>query len=144
LVIPLTLAFFEGLVVRTNNCLYAIPIESVSEVLQTETKDISISSASQQMFILRQGSPIPLFNLDQSEGSSNLGNIIVVIQSTHGNLGLIMDEIIGQQQVIMKPLTGHLRDIRGGAGCALLSSGEVAIALDVEQLFLDDQRMVEK
>ena len=39
-----------------------------------------------------------------------------------------------QEQVVMKPLRGHLRDIRGGVGCALLSTGEVAIAVDVERM----------
>jgi two-component system chemotaxis sensor kinase CheA len=48
-----------------------------------------------------------------------------------------VDAILGQQQVIIKPLHGFLGQIRGSAGCALLGTGEVAIALDVDQLFLN-------
>jgi len=57
-----------------------------------------------------------------------------VVQSSRGKVGIPVDGILGQQQVMMKPLSGHLRGIQGGAGCALLGSGEVAIALDVERL----------
>ena len=60
--------------------------------------------------------------------------ILVVVQTTKGMLGVPVDEIIGQQQVTMKPLEGQIKDIRAGAGYALLGSGEVAIALDCERL----------
>ncbi|MCL4395464.1 MAG: chemotaxis protein CheW, partial [Chloroflexi bacterium] len=60
--------------------------------------------------------------------------VIVVVESTNGAFGLPVDQVVGQQQVVMKPLQGHLRAIRGGVGCALLNTGEVAIAVDGEQL----------
>ena len=61
--------------------------------------------------------------------------VIVTVQTTLGVMGLPVDEIIGEQQVVLKPLQGQLQaGIQGGAGCALMSSGEIAIALDVENL----------
>ena len=60
--------------------------------------------------------------------------VIVVAQTSVGAFGMPVDEIVMQEQVVMKPLRGHLKDIRGGVGCALLSSGEVAIAVDVESI----------
>jgi two-component system, chemotaxis family, sensor kinase CheA len=134
LVIPLSLAFLESLIVRTQDCLYAIPIDAVNEVFQPDESEMIRSSASGDVMIMRQGIAIPLINLINEKDNRQLKQIVVVIQTSWGRLGLMMDEIIGQQQVVMKPLTGHLVKIRGGAGCALLSSGEVAIALDVEQL----------
>ena len=139
LVIPLSLAFLESLIVRTEDCLYAIPIDSVNEVFQPEESTTIRSSASGDVMIMRQGTAIPIIHLVNGHNSQTLTKIIVVVQTSRGRLGLQMDEVIGQQQVVMKPLTGHLVNIRGGAGCALLSSGEVAIALDVEQLIKDNQ-----
>ena len=140
LVIPLTLAFLESLIVRTGDCLYAVPIDAVNEVLQPDEQSTIRSSASGDIMIMRQGSSIPLISLNNQRSNQELTTIVVVAQTTHGKIGLLMDEVLGQQQVVMKPLTGHLKDIRGGVGCALLSSGEVAIALDVEQLFMNDKQ----
>jgi two-component system, chemotaxis family, sensor kinase CheA len=138
LAIPLTLAFLESMVVRTQDRLYAIPIDSVSEIFQPGADTLIRSSASGETLILRQGAPVPLVSLEATgplaASTALAGQIVVVAQVSGGTVGLLMDAVIGQQQVVMKPLTGHLRDIRGGVGCALLSSGEVAVALDVEQL----------
>ena len=68
------------------------------------------------------------------EECSLIKQILVVVQTTNGMLGVPVDEIVGQQQVTMKPLQGQVQDIRAGAGYALLGSGEVAIALDCERL----------
>ena len=91
------------------------------------------------MMVMRQGMAIPLISLQEDHDNRQLSNIIVVTNSPLGKMGLMMDEIIGQQQVVMKPLSGHLKNIRGGVGCALLSSGDVAIALDVESLFSNEE-----
>ncbi len=138
LIIPLTLAFLESMVVRWQDRLYAIPIDSVSEVFQPAAEAIVRSSASAETMVLRQGAPVPLINPEalSAAGANRVlaSQIVVVAQTSRGQVGLLMDEIIGQQQVVMKPLTGPLRYIRGGVGCALLSSGEVAVALDVDLL----------
>jgi two-component system, chemotaxis family, sensor kinase CheA len=60
--------------------------------------------------------------------------IIVVLNTSGGRVGLPVDEMFDQQQVVMKPLTGHLEKIRASSGCALLGTGEVAIVLDCEKL----------
>ena len=138
LIIPLTLAFFESMVIRKQNCLYTLPIDAVNEVLQLTPEEI-IFTPNNEKLIMRQGVAIPLPELlDDVPGLQSDGKMIVIVQSLQGSIGLIIDEVIGQQQVVMKPLTGHLRDIRGGTGCALLSSGEVAIALDAELLLLNE------
>jgi two-component system chemotaxis sensor kinase CheA len=60
--------------------------------------------------------------------------IIVVFNTSSGRLGLPVDEIFDQQQVVMKPLRGPLEQIRASLGGALLATGEIAIVLDCEQL----------
>lgn len=141
--IPLTLAFLESMVVRSCQRLYAIPIEAVNEVFRPEAAQIVHASADSSELVRRQGSLVPVGRLQTIYGEADptIGRIaaladqvIVVVQTSQGAFGLPVDEIIGEQQVVMKPLQGQLRGIRGGAGCALLSSGEIAIALDVENL----------
>jgi len=136
LAIPLTLAFLESLVVRADDRLYAIPIDTVSELFQPAVETVIRSSASAETVVLRQGTAVPLVSLAPAQGQAPpalAGRMVVVAQTRRGKVGLVADEVIGQQQVVMKPLTGHLRDIRGGVGCALLTSGEVALALDAER-----------
>lgn len=143
LILPVTLAFLESLVVRSKERLYAIPIDVVFEVFKPKTDQIVHIRASNSVMVSRQGTSIPINQLhsvdsmcvDPNNGDQPLEDqLIVVVQTSHGSFGLPVDEIVGQQHVVMKPLKGYLRTIRGGAGCALLSSGEVAIAMDVERL----------
>ena len=71
----------------------------------------------------------------ENGNGANLENqVIVMVGASNGAFGLPVDEVIGQQQVMIKPLRGFLREIRGGIGCALLSSGAVAVALDTDRL----------
>jgi len=131
-------------VVRSRQRLYAIPIEVVNEVFRPKAAEIVRASADGSELVRRQGSLVPVGHLpDEYDAVDPIGNrieaalvdqVIVVVQTSKGAFGLPVDEIVGEQQVVMKPLQGQLRGIRGGAGCALLSSGEIAIALDVESL----------
>ncbi|CAG0946971.1 Chemotaxis protein CheA [Anaerolineae bacterium] len=148
LVIPLTLAFLESMVVRSHQRLFAIPIDGVNQVFKPDTAEVVHISADQSEMVQRQGNLIPITRLQQIFGNGLDGNsgksdahdmllvnqVIVVVETSKGRVGLPVDEIVGEQQVVLKPLQGHMRGIRGGAGCALLSSGEIAIALDVENL----------
>ncbi len=61
-------------------------------------------------------------------------SIVIVFNTSSGPIGLPVDEMLNQQQVVMKPLTGQLGNIRASWGCALLGTGEVALVLDCERL----------
>ena len=149
LVIPLTLAFLESMVVRSHERLFAIPIDGVREVFKPAADQVIHSSADQSEIVRRQDGLVLINRLDHIFGNAQAvlnplsEQVIVVVETTRGKVGLPVDEIIGEQQVVIKPLQGHLRGIRGGAGCALLSSGQVAIALDVENLGQNFQRKAE-
>ena len=141
LIIPLTLAFLESMVVRSHQRLFAIPVDGVQQVFKPDASQIVHVSADQSETIRRQGALVPIMRLHHMFGNGNGASnvplaeqVIVVVETARGQLGLPVDEIVGEQQVVLKPLEGSLRGIRGGAGCALLSSGEIAIALDVDHL----------
>jgi two-component system chemotaxis sensor kinase CheA len=136
LIIPLTLAFLESMIVRSHQCLYAIPVDAINQVFKPSDTEVVHASASAIEFVRRQDVLVPVLRLHNTIGQRAplVEQIIVITQTAQGVLGLPVDEIVGEQQVVMKPLEGQLQDIRGGAGCALLPSGEIAIALDVERL----------
>ncbi len=137
--IPLTLAFLDSMVVRLQNQLYAIPIDIVDEVIQPQAEQITHASAEESEMVRMRDDMVPVCRLQNfyghEDGPRTLTNqVMVVVQTGGGNMGLPMDEVLGQQQVTMKPLQGQVKDIRAGAGYALLGTGEVALALDCERL----------
>lgn len=141
LVIPLSLAFLDSMIVRSHDYLFAIAIDSVKEVFQLQFESIINDSASGKRMVMRQNKSVPLIDIGDGDSDSLSGTkIVVVTQTIQGDVGLLIDEVVDQQQVMMKPLSGHLNHIRGGVGCALLASGEVAIALDLDQLFNQETR----
>lgn len=137
--IPLTLAFLDSLIVRSQNRLFAVPIDEVAEVAQpTASQVIGISADSEQVVRMRN-QLIPVCHLPRFYGETDTQRqlteqVLVIVHTGQGLLGLPVDEVVGQQQITMKSLQGQLKNIRGGSGCALLASGDIAIALDCEQL----------
>jgi len=139
LCIPLTLAFLDSMVVRLQDRLYAIPIDVINEVIKPSAEQVIRSSAdgSEMVRVRKKLTPIcrlQRFYEEAGEDRPLPEQILVVVQTAKGTVGVPVDDIIGQQQVTIKPLQGQVQTIRAGAGYALLGSGEVAIALDCESL----------
>jgi two-component system chemotaxis sensor kinase CheA len=139
LCIPLTLAFLDSMVVCLQDRLYAIPIDVISEVIKPGAEQVTHTSANDTELVRVRDELTPVCRLerfyeDACEERPLVEQILVVVQTSNGMLGVPVDEIIGQQQVTMKPLQGQIQDVRAGASYALLGSGEVALALDCERL----------
>lgn len=139
--IPLTLAFLDSLVVRVGNRLYATPIDVVSEIFQPLDSQVTHISADDNSEVVKvRDSFIPVCRLSQFYGENDdsqislTSQIVVIFNTSQGQVGLPVDEIFDQQQVVMKPLPSSLGKIRASLGCALLGTGEVATVLDCEQL----------
>jgi two-component system chemotaxis sensor kinase CheA len=139
---PLTLAFVESMVVRERDRLFALPIEKVFEVFKAEASQISRNSADGQTLVKVRGTMVPVLWLhrfwsDQSGVPTDDvdGRILVVVQTSHGEFALPVDALLGNQQVMLKPLRGPLAGIRAAAGCGMLRTGDVALAIDCEQLY---------
>lgn len=139
--IPLSLAFLDSLVMRVGERLYATPIDVVSEVFRPETAQISTVSAGNgaELIKVREGM-VPICRLQRFYGENCQALqpldslVIVVFKTSSGPIGLPVDEMYDQQQVVMKPLQGQLGAIRASLGCALLGTGEIAVVLDCEEL----------
>ena len=136
--LPLTLAIIDGMVVRVGPETYVIPTVSIVRSIKPEQKDISLVMDKGQMLKL-QGRLIPLFRL---AGLYNIAgaeedfdrNIVVVVEDDAGQVGLIIDELVGRQQVVIKSLGEAMRNIPGISGGAIMPNGRVGLILDVGEL----------
>jgi two-component system chemotaxis sensor kinase CheA len=141
LAIPLSLAFIDSLVMRVGDRLFATPIGVVAEIFRPLCEQLTVITADGGGELVKvRDVMIPICRLDRFYGEklekrdSLDEKIILVFQTSQGKIGLPVDELFDQQQVVMKPLQGYLEKIRASFGCALLGTGEVAMMLDCEKL----------
>jgi two-component system chemotaxis sensor kinase CheA len=130
--LPLTLAIIDGFLVRSGDVHYVIPLEMVVECLGFSSADRR--SAQERGFIGVRGQALPVVRLSEAlgmPGSSAQRQDVVVVKSGSQTAGLIVDELLGELQTVIKPLSKLFGNVRGISGSALLGSGEVALILDV-------------
>jgi two-component system chemotaxis sensor kinase CheA len=145
--IPVSLAFLDSILLRLGEKLFTIPVDDVQEIVKPGSTDMIGISADQDTEMLRlRGKFVPVCRLEKfyrgmRTGIKPLSEMVAIIFNTaHGPIAVPVDEVLDRQQVVMKPLTGALADVRASWGCALLSSGEVAIVLDCERLAAESVR----
>ncbi|MEE4356148.1 MAG: chemotaxis protein CheA [Desulfococcaceae bacterium] len=133
--LPLTLAIIDGMVVRVGKEKYVIPTISIVRSVQPGTEDISTVLRRGEMLRL-QGKLIPVFRLDElfqvEGGESDMTKAIaVVVENDEQQVGLLVDELIGSQQIVIKTLGETLGNIIGISGSAIMPDGKVGLILDV-------------
>lgn len=138
--LPVTVAFLDAMVVRIQETLYAVSLLAVERVLQVSAETYVRVSAEQRDVLQLEGESIPVCRLGRgeeraSEASSELvGQLVLVAGSSRGKVAIPVDEVLGTQQISMKPLARFLQAVKSVSGCALLPSGQVALVLDPERL----------
>ncbi len=138
IVLPLTLAIVPALLVKVADATFAIPLVMITETLRLEQREIKYIS-QKPVTVLRQ-SVLSLINLSDifhsQQGDDQGRNIFaVVVQSGKQRVGLIVDSLVGEEDVVVKPLGGFIGDIPGISSAAILSEGQVALIVDVFGLF---------
>lgn len=133
--LPLTLAIIDGLTVLIGNEPFIIPITMVIESLRPEQKDIKTLNERGEVINIR-GEYIPLVRLYRLLGlmpqQENPWEAIVIVTTYEGRkYGLLVDELIGQQQIVIKHLGTAMPRVRDIAGGTILGNGKVALVLDI-------------
>jgi two-component system chemotaxis sensor kinase CheA len=132
--LPLTLAILDGQLVRVGkeNCI--IPLVSISESLQIEKDRVSAIAGRAEIYTLR-GDHIPIVHLADVFGfrskSESSGSLLVVVEGDGQRVGIIVDELLGQQQVVIKSLETNYRRVDGVSGATILGDGTVALIIDI-------------
>ncbi len=136
--IPLTLAIMESMVIRVGNAKYALPILSVTESFKANLKNISKTMDGLEVVRVRD-EVLPIIRLHELFGkkpdSNNLENgILIIIESRKKKVCMFVDEIVGQQQAVIKSLTEYIGKVAGIMGCMILGDGGIGLILDIESL----------
>ncbi len=133
--IPLTLAIIDGMLVRVGKSFYIIPLLAIRESFVINSKCITVTPDGQEYVNIR-GDLLPVvrlyefFNVKPDNESLENG-ILLTVQSDTGLLALFIDEILEQQQTVIKGLPGYIGGLPGVSGCTILGNGEVSLILDV-------------
>ncbi len=135
--LPLTLAILDGMSVRSGDEVYILPLNYVLESLQPQPQDISRIAGQGQVVRVR-GEYLPLVSLkqvfDTGEGADTGPGIAVILEADGQRAALLIDELVGQQQVVVKNLEANYRRVAGISGATILGDGSVALILDVSAL----------
>lgn len=135
--LPLTLAIIQALLVRVQDEVYALPLSFIEETTSLYPQDIK-NVENREVMILR-GRVLPLLRLSQLVELPFISNkeeelLVVIVRKGGKSYGLVVDELIGQQEIVIKPLGNVLTGISGIAGATILGSGQVSLILDVSTL----------
>jgi two-component system chemotaxis sensor kinase CheA len=134
--LPLTLAIIQGLLVRVGPETYAIPITSVIESVRLKTSEVKLID-TYEVFNLRDDvlSLLRLNRLFRIPVDENRSTYFIVIVGTQDKkVGLLVDSLIGEEDLVIKPLKGHYTASPGIAGATILGDGTVSLILDVGRL----------
>uniref|UniRef100_A0A9E7ZU43 Chemotaxis protein CheA n=1 Tax=Bosea sp. NBC_00436 TaxID=2969620 RepID=A0A9E7ZU43_9HYPH len=136
LALPLTLAVLEGMVIRCGDDRYVIPIASVIETQHLASTPIERLPFGQEVLRWR-GEVTPLYRLGDVMGSMGQTheNIVIIAETERGNnVGIAVDEIVGQQQVVVKSLEANYGAVNGASAATILGDGLVALILDIDSM----------
>jgi two-component system chemotaxis sensor kinase CheA len=138
--LPLTLAIIEGFQVQVGYASYVIPLDLVEECIELDEQQ-----AKKGEYVDLRGEVMPYLHLSEvfNDGSGSDRNIdrkgkrdnIVVVQYAGQKAGLVVDELLGEHQTVIKPLGKIFQNLKGISGATILGSGEVAMIIDVPALF---------
>lgn len=136
--VPLTLAIMSTLMVRLKEQLFSLPLVNVNEIFHLDLTKTNVMDGKR--VVLVRGKTLPLYYLNNwlVNGESNAplpneGHVVVVHIGTQ-KVGFIVDELIGQEEVVIKPLGAMLHGISGLAGATITGDGGIALILDIPGL----------
>ncbi len=136
--LPLTLAIIDGMVVQVGQETYVIPTVSIVKSIKPEDGAISTVYGKGEMISV-QGKLIPLVSLAalydlEVDDHLESNRLVVIVEDEHHRAGLVIHELLGRQQVVIKTLGETMRNIPGISGSAIMPNGRVGLILDVGSL----------
>lgn len=136
--LPLTLAIIQGLLVKVSNEVYTVPLSSVIEVVAFSKE--SVNYVNQRPVLRVREQVLPILWLDKALGvvtdapTEMTGKYVVTIGVSQHRLGIVVDELLGQQEIVIKSLGQYLGQIPGITGSTILGDGSVVMIIDIGEL----------
>ncbi|WP_129936690.1 chemotaxis protein CheA [Serratia proteamaculans] len=138
ILLPLTLAILDGMSVKVNDEVFILPLNAVMESLQPQAEDLHPLAGGERVLQVR-GEYLPLvelFRVFEVAGAKTdaTQGIVVILQSAGRRYALLVDQLIGQHQVVVKNLESNYRKVPGISAATILGDGSVALIVDVSAL----------
>ena len=138
--IPLTLATINGMTIRVGSSNYTVPVESIIEIMALKKENIVNTTDGREIINIRK----KFYSLVKLHERFKVGDSIedltqgmaLIVQSSQGEICIFADGLIGEQQVVVKPLPTYIKKVEGIAGCSLLGDGTISLILDTDNLAL--------
>ncbi|SON52241.1 chemotaxis protein CheA [Vibrio tapetis] len=135
--LPLTLAILDGQLVKVSGQVYIIPLLTIVESIQIESDCIKHASGGVELYRLRDEN-IPLLRLheefEMGESGDLEGHIMCLVEGAGNRVGLLIDDLLDQQQVVIKSLESNYSKVPGISGATILGDGSVSLILDIQGL----------
>lgn len=136
--LPLTLAIIDGMVVQVEQERYIIPTQSILRTLSVEKACMSEVLDQGEVYLI-DGEYVPLFRLValfgvETNKENSRDGIILVVEDEGRQVALLVDSLLGQQQIVIKPLGDAMKSIKGISGGAIMPDGKVGLIADVSEL----------
>lgn len=135
--LPLTLAIIQGLLINVQNEIYAIPLSAVDEVVSIELE--SVKTINNREVIKIRDNVYPIVRLNEKLKCENqttdlTDKYVVIVGIGYDKVGLVVDNLLGQEEIVIKSLGEYLGNIIGMAGATIRGDGKVIMILDIETL----------
>lgn len=139
--LPLTLAINQSLLVKQGEETFAIPLHSVIEVVNLNEQKIDTVNGHEVIRIRERILPLVRIGevLDISNSKKSENAYAVIVGLAHHRIGLVADDLVGQKEIVIKPLGSYLKQVEGIAGSTILGDGHVIMILDVAQIIRSDK-----
>lgn len=142
IILPLTLTILEAMLVNISNNLFAIPVNVIEETLLIRSEEIKFFD-EYKVYDLRNETVAILF-LSELVGFKSQKEseeyFVVIVSYENRKIGLVVDELIGHQDIVIKPLDESLKSLEGIAGATVLGDGKIALILDINMLVRSRKR----
>jgi two-component system, chemotaxis family, sensor kinase CheA len=133
--LPLTLAILDGMTVALGENLFVIPLNAITETLQPKLEDLKSVAGAGNMINVR-GEYLPIIALHKTfniatQVTEPTQGMLVIVEAYGKKIALLLDSLVGQQQVVIKSLETNFRKINGISSATILGDGTVALIIDV-------------
>ena len=135
--IPLTLAIIPAHLVRVGGNMYTIPLANIEETLRINASDTTIIEGTEVIYL--RSKTLPVIHLSTLFSTSSTATdkdnfFVVVVNTGTQKMGLVVDELLGQEEVVIKPLVEYLRDKSGFSGATIIGDGSISLILDIYEI----------
>lgn len=136
--IPLTLAIIDGIVMRAGNATFVVETGAVKEFVRV-SEEMVYHNPNGEEFVMMRGEGYPILRLanwyDLQNYNDNIDEGMMVIVEVDGrSIAIFVEELIGKQEIVVKPIPSYIKKVKGLSGCTQLGDGSIALILDVAGL----------